>query len=402
VSGPVQAQPRARFLEAEARALRRRLIRHMEAGGTTDLAESTFAVDAATYTDPQRFEAERRAVFREQPLIVGLSRDLPEPGSLRRFDDAGAPIVLVRGADGRANGFLNLCRHRGARLVEGCERRRRIVCPFHGWSYDLDGRLVGIPVAKAFEDLDRSAHGLIRVPVAEWGGLIFAIAGPGDGAIDAPAYLGPIAELIAALDLASAEPLREVRLGVFANWKLALDTFCEPYHVPALHPTTLAPSIVPYVASYDDYGLHHRYASPGPEYADYLGKTEAELPPPYYQAVHLLSPNTILTVGQLQGIGNQVPFYALFRIFPGAQVGEAITQASIYRPSHAPPESKADVIAAHEAILHVVETEDFVAAARAQANLRCAPAGHTLVLGRNEPLLQRSHQRIDALTRTAP
>jgi nitrite reductase/ring-hydroxylating ferredoxin subunit len=389
--------PKSIELEAEARALRRRLIRHMEAGGTTDLAESTLEVDAATYTDPQRFEAERRAVFREQPLIVGLSRDLPEPGSLRRFDDAGASILLVRGSDGRVSGFLNLCRHRGARLVESCERRRRIVCPFHGWSYDLDGRLVGIPVARAFEDFDRNTHGLIRVPVAEWGGLLFAIARAGEDAIDVPAHLGPIAELIAALDLANAEPLREVRLGVAANWKLALDTFCEPYHVPALHPTTLAPSIVPYVATYDDYGLHHRYASPGPEYADYLGKAETDLPAPYYQAVHLLSPNTILTVGQLQGIGNQVPFYALFRVFPGAQVGESITQASIYRPSHAPAAVNADVIAAHEAILHVVETEDFVAAARAQENLGAAPPGHRLVLGRNEQILQRSHARIGDL-----
>jgi len=393
----VEPEAPAHFLAAAARGIRRRLIRHMEAGGTTDLGESTLEIEAAVYTDPQRFEAERRTVFREQPLLVGLSRELPEAGDLLRFDEAGSEIALARGADGRVNAFLNLCRHRGARLVEGCERRRRIVCPFHGWSYELDGRLVGIPVSAAFEGIDRSRRGLIRVPAAEWGGLIFAIPRPGDDAIDVPGFLGPLAELVSALELARAEPLRRDRLTLRANWKLALDTFCEPYHVPALHPRSLAPSIVPYVATWDAFGLHHRYASPGPEFQDFLGKADQDLPPAYYQAVHLLSPNAVLTVGQLQGIGNQVPFYALFRIFPGAGVGEAVTLASIYRPAHAAPDASADVLAAHEAILRVVESEDFALAARAWENLRKAPPGHRLVFGRNEMLLQHSHRRIAEL-----
>lgn len=231
------------------------------------------------------------------------------------------------------------------------------------------------------------------MPVAEWGGLILAIPRPGDDAIDVPRFLGPLAELVTPLDLAGAEPLRCDRLALRANWKLALDSFCEPYHVLALHPTTLAPSIVPYVATYDDFGLHHRYASPGPEFSGYLGKEDQDLPPAYYQAVHLLSPNTVLTVGQLQGIGNQVPFYALFRIFPGASVGEAVTLASIYRPGHAAPDASADVLAAHEMIVRVVESEDFHLAARAWENLRKAPLGHKLVFGRNEMLLQHSHRR---------
>ncbi len=178
-------------LADEARRERRRLIAHIEAGGTTDLAAGTLGVPASVYTDPARFAAEQHDIFGELPLLAGLSGDIARPGDLMLFDAAGSEILLVRGHDGTVRAFLNICRHRGARLVTHCEPRQRISCPFHNWSYDLDGRLVGIPVGAAFDGLDRAAHGLLRVPVAEWHGMIFVIARPGEETIDPDAVVNP-------------------------------------------------------------------------------------------------------------------------------------------------------------------------------------------------------------------
>ena len=381
-------------LADEARRMRRRLIAHIEAGGTTDLVAGTLGVPASVYTDPARFAAEQHDIFGELPLLAGLSGDIARPGDLMLFDAAGSEILLVRGHDGTVRAFLNICRHRGARLVTHCEPRQRISCPFHNWSYDLDGRLVGIPVGAAFEGLDRAAHGLLRVPVAEWHGMIFVIARPGEETIDVREFLGPAAPLFAALDLAGATPVHADTLPVRANWKLALDSFCEPYHVPAAHPRTLAPALVPWVAIYDRFGIHQRYASPGAEVKDYAGKPDTELHEPYYQGVHSLFPNTTFTVGRLVGIGNREPFIAFYRIFPGDSVGEAVAHGSIYLPRGGDPATIPDLEKAHASIMQVVSGEDFVIAADSWKRLASAPPGYRLTFGRNEMLLQQNHRLI--------
>lgn len=384
-------------LADEARRMRRRLIAHIEAGGTTDLVPSSLSVPASVYTDPLRFAAEKREIFGRLPLLAGLSGDVPRPGDLRLFDAAGPEILIARGEDGTLRAFLNVCRHRGARLVNSCEPRRRLSCPFHNWTYDLDGRLIGIPVGEAFDALERAAHGLIRVPVAEWRGMIFVIARPGEDPIDVEGFLGPIAPLFAALDFAGATPVHADTLTVRANWKLALDTFCEPYHVPAAHPQTLAPALVPWVAIYDRYGRHQRYASPGAELKDFAGQPEAGLPEPYYQGVHALFPNTTFTVGRLVGIGNREPFIAFYRIFPGETVGEARALGSIYLPQGGDPATIPDLERAHASIMHVVSSEDFAIAADSWRRLAHAPADLRLTFGRNEMLLQHNHRQIAEL-----
>ena len=384
-------------LADEARRMRRRLIAHIEAGGTTDLVAQTQSVPASVYTDPLRFAAEQREIFGRQPLLAGLSGDLARPGDVMLFEAAGTEILLVRGHDGAVRAFLNLCRHRGARLVGDCAPRQRLTCPFHSWTYDLDGRLAGVPVGQAFDTLERAAHGLVRVPVAEWHGMIFVIARPGEDSIDVERFLGPIAPLLAALEFAGATPVHADRLAVRANWKLALDSFCEPYHVPAAHPRTLAPALVPWVAIYDRFGRHQRYASPGIELKNYAGKDDAGLPEPYYQGVHSLFPNTTFTVGRLVGIGNREPFIAFYRIFPGETVGEAVALGSIYLPRGGDPATIPDLEKAHASIMHVVSSEDFVIAADSWRRLAAAPADFRLTFGRNEMLLQHNHRQIAEL-----
>ncbi len=135
-----------------------------------------------------------------------------------------------------------------------------MTCPFHGWTYDFEGKLIGLPGEKGFEGIDREELGLMRVPVAEWHGMIFVKASPGDEEIDVEGFLGSFAPELAQLDFANARPVIKSRLEVDANWKLALDTYGESYHFATLHPATIGRMSYTDVMFYDSYPPHHRLA----------------------------------------------------------------------------------------------------------------------------------------------
>jgi phenylpropionate dioxygenase-like ring-hydroxylating dioxygenase large terminal subunit len=122
----------------------RRNLAHVKAG-TVDQATGIVRVPARHYLDPQRAQAERERIFLRLPLVLGFSCELREPGAYRALEAAGVPVLLTRGGDGRVRAFLNVCSHRGAIVVdEGSGCASRFSCPYHGWSYDGEGRLVGI------------------------------------------------------------------------------------------------------------------------------------------------------------------------------------------------------------------------------------------------------------------
>src|SRR5581483_10991647 len=122
---------------AEARALLDHLDRR-----TTALADDIYRNPVTDYTCPEQAAREREVFFRNAPVNIGLSALLPRPGDWMTHDYTGAPILLVRRSDGSLGAFLNVCRHRGARVVDGCGKgAASFSCPYHGWSYGLDGSL---------------------------------------------------------------------------------------------------------------------------------------------------------------------------------------------------------------------------------------------------------------------
>lgn len=372
----------------EWRSMQRRIVAHLREPGSTDLAAAPMRLPGSIYTDPERFEAERRGVFAGQPLLVGFSRDLPEPGDRMRFDAAGPPVVVVRGSDRVVRAFRNLCPHRGAPIVETCERSHRLTCPFHAWSFDLAGRLAALPQPAAFEGVDPDSLGLLPLPTQEWHGMIFVRVAPGE-ALDVEAFLGPMAPLLAALDLGTLACVRSDRFELASNWKLALDTFCETYHVPALHRDSLARNLIPYVTIFDHYGLHHRYSGPGVDFRELLDKPEAEWPTGGYQAVHYLFPNT--TIAYTHAFDRKTPVVAMFRLFPGESVGRCVTLGSTYRRSDAPDASDAQIAEMHRIVLDVVRNEDYRVVRQTWESLSQAPADFEVVFGRSEALLHRYH-----------
>ena len=213
----------------------------------------------SVYVDPDLAARERAEFFVSQPQMIGLSGDLPEPGSFLTLDELDVPILATRTPEGQFKAFVNACRHRGV-IVEQRSRgtTRRFTCPFHSWSYDTDGALVGVPKEDHFGDIDRQCHGLVELPSVERHGLLWIDQDP-KGELDVDALLGE--ELADELDSWGLDAL--VHLGgdtyeIECNWKLAMDTFGETYHFSSLHKNTLYHSFHGNVQCYDTYGRHHR------------------------------------------------------------------------------------------------------------------------------------------------
>jgi len=199
------------------------------------------------YTSSDYFDRERESLFAATWVCVGRGTDVPEPGDLCPVTLMGLPLVLVRDRARQLRVFHNVCSHRGNRLVaEPCRVTGAIRCPYHSWTYDLDGALRGTPhiggVGKhAIRGFDRGKHGLRALRSHEWLDLVFVnLSG------NAPEFEHHIAPLLERWDrFVSPQDLAQLTIGeshaditmeLAANWKLAVENFCESYHLPWIHP----------------------------------------------------------------------------------------------------------------------------------------------------------------------
>lgn len=207
-----------------------------------------YGLSADAYIDADYFERECRTVFSQHWVCVGLATDVPHSGDVYPTDIAGMPIVLVRDRrkDGQGEGiiraFHNICRHRGLQLVDApCHVAGSLRCPYHSWSYHLDGTLKNTPHFGGYykdspSNFDRASHGLIPIRCEQWLDLIFVnVSG------DAPPlekYLRPVIERWSGYDFRLLRrESRDIRLQCNANWKLAIENFSESYHLSWVHPS---------------------------------------------------------------------------------------------------------------------------------------------------------------------
>jgi phenylpropionate dioxygenase-like ring-hydroxylating dioxygenase large terminal subunit len=187
------------------------------------------------FTSREVFEIEQRAVFAKSWVHVADVRDVPAPGDYATAMIGRTPVMIVRDRDsGELRGFVNACRHRGAQLLDGkgtCDKQ--IKCPYHAWSYGLDGALLGVPYRDQFACLDAPQMGLLPVRVGLVGPMIFACLDPAAPSLDA--WVGELAARVVTQDVASWDFAWEITLEVEANWKLFVENANDGYHVEFVH-----------------------------------------------------------------------------------------------------------------------------------------------------------------------
>ena len=221
--------------------------------------DSTGPVDEARllppvlYTSPEFFEFERRAIFQREWLCVGRADQLAEPGDFRCITIAGEPLIVVRDADGELRVMSAVCRHRGMVLAEGSGNCRRFTCPYHHWSYGLDGKLLGTPAMDRAVGFDPAEHGLVELKTELWQGFVMANFDP--GAAPFGSTMAKIDAMLENYGLETTTTLEGKTIpGLAWNWKVMMENFNDPYHASRLHGPlqTFAPSHMNDFLDWDD------------------------------------------------------------------------------------------------------------------------------------------------------
>ena len=219
-------------------------------------------VPASEYIDDARYALEQERLFKRLPVALAPSAWLPEPGTNVCRDDYGLPIILTRDKSGEVHALMNVCRHRGSRLVrhQEVEAAKLFVCPYHAWSYDLSGKLAAVPREETFCEVDKGELGLAKLPCVEKGGIIWAILDH-EAEADFSHLSDELIGDLTAVGLRDMHVYDHHRYDVAGNWKLVMDTFLEGYHVTRLHATTLGAVSEDVSVKVDRLGWHLRQTS---------------------------------------------------------------------------------------------------------------------------------------------
>lgn len=348
----------------------------------SDADGEPFELPVDRYLDPSVLERER-ALFRNCPVAVGFASQLASPGDFITHDHAGVPLVVTRDRDGAVRAFVNACRHRGTRLADGCGRTRHLVCPYHGWSYSLSGRLEGVPHRHEFAGVDLEQRGLVELPVSQRFGLVFVCFGQGPAERAFP-FAGDLDELEGHVLHAPSERSRRM------NWKLMMDGSWESYHFRVTHAKTIAPLFFDNTGVFDFAEPDIRMVLPKQSILDLRGADPAtHRIRAHANLLYGLFPNTIVLV--------QPDHAMVVTVWP-----EAVDRTTVVAGMLIPEPPQTETARAHweknEAIFWSAIEEDIAMGERIQSTL-ASGANRTLLFGRCEHLIGKFHQALESALR---
>jgi hypothetical protein len=366
-------------------SIARRNLAH-RAAGTQDQAEGVAEVPVANYIDHERWQSEMAAVFGRLPLVVAASCELREPYSYIAGEIAGTPYLVSRGDDGELRAFYNMCSHRGAVITpEGTGTVRRHACPYHAWTYDDRGALVGVLDADDVGDLDRSCLGLTPLVCAERAGLVWLYLSD-EPVVDIDTFLCGYGEILEHHHFERCHAVGRQKIDG-PNWKIAYDGYLDFYHLPILHKDSFGPQMST-KASYDAWGPHQRVTCPERGW-----ESIADLPEDDWAIADLIGGVwTIFPHVSIAGFAAPAggTVYMVSILYPGDEPGSSTTTQLFLHTEALDDEIREAAVGQMKFNRNVVENEDYSTGLRLQRALRSGGKQVSL-FGRNEGGGQRFH-----------
>ena len=339
-----------------------------------------FRRPASIFTDPARFELERERVFKRMAVPVTLSVML-QPGSFLAHDGYGVPLLLSRDKAGQMRAFLNVCQHKGSKIIEHCEpvKAGRVVCPYHAWTYAADGAVVGIAREEVFTPGLKDQRHLVQLACREAGGLIWVMldrnAEPDFSAMDAD-----LIDDLKHLGIPTAHVYGRRTYPLRANWKLVLEPFLEGYHVVRLHAESIGSLFadVPNIA--ERLGVNIRQISGKADFEPAMLDLPNENIHKTVTHAYCVFPNTVIVTS---------PYYISVMFIMPRGVNESVVEYFMLTPT-APDNPKAEDLYArsYELIQKVFGTEDFRAACISQEGLESGGLQELVYGGLENPILE--------------
>jgi len=357
---------------------------------STFQAEKTMRVPSRVYTDRDQWEAELELIFKRLPLMLAFSAELPNPGDYKASTVVGMPVLISRAKDGTVRAFLNVCSHRAAPVAgEGTGNCSRFVCPYHGWTFGQNGKLIGVAEASKFGEVDKASRGLCELPCEERAGLIFVSLTP-NAPLDVEKHLHGYLPDLESLGLADWAYLGS-RVIEGANWKIAYDGYLEGYHFASLHPETIFPRTPSNTMHYEGFGPHFRIGFPQRRIKDALGEVPREewgrQENNGYDFVRILFPNIAIFVAP--------EITQIAQLYPGDEPGKNRTVLNYLRKD--PPkdeEDKANLEQMMDFFAGVTYGEDYVIGLEIQKGVESG-AFDDVVFGKNERGNQYFHEWVN-------
>ena len=353
----------------------------------TDYAKSIYKNAVIEYIDASIANTEKKIIFEESPICLGTAALVPNQGDWFTVDIGDKSILIVRNNKTEISAYLNICSHRGAKLVEGSGTKAyAFKCPYHSWLYNLDGELKARPRENAFEEINKDQCSLQKFELDNHQGFLWLIMDK-KAKNKHSSNKADLNELLIDYDFNKYQHFKSIKIYPKLNWKLAVDTFLELYHIDELHTKSLAPIIKNDLQLFDTYGKNIRVigARHSAVKLNRVLKDQREFDIHTIQ-LRILFPNTILVC--------HPDHVEVWQILPKNEVNECEVSFSLYTK---------EAFSSKSAIRHwdnnfnlalnAVVKEDFPLGENVQKGFYAAPK-RKIIFGKNEPALQHFHKQI--------